>query len=150
MWNRMERGSLRTPPLQITAWLLQGGVIKQFSLQVSMATGVICLFLRWYQPPGPVHFSSGKRGPENRTTPARDRPEGQEVGLAVAPEFQRFSPPWPLLASRTCEERPVFCAECSSDPRVTCADDPSAKCSHPSLSGPCAPSQTTIHLPPPS
>lgn len=44
----MERGSLHTPPLQITAWLLQGGVIKQFSLQVSMATGVICLFLRWY------------------------------------------------------------------------------------------------------
>lgn len=97
----MERGSLHTPPLQITAWLLQGGVIRQFRLQVSMATGVICLFLRWYRPPGPIHISSGKRGPESRTTPARDRPEGQEVGSAMAPELQ-FSPPWPPSASRTC------------------------------------------------
>lgn len=128
---------------------------KEFSLQVSMATGVICLFLRWYRPPGPIHISSGKRGPENRTTPARDRSEGQEVGLA--PELQ-FSQPWPLSASRTCKERPVFHAERSSDPRVTRADDLSAKRLHPSLSGLRAPSlplrtACTIpdhHTPPPS
>ena len=64
-WHRRECGSARVPPLQTTAWLLQGVVLTHLASK-SPRQGVICLFLRWHQSPRPVHRWYGKRLPENR------------------------------------------------------------------------------------